>query len=94
MVIFIFIMLTVLFSFTALIYFANSIRSIFEGYFMVSLVSFAITVGLIIIAFHFGSLIMKHYQNPNVQKETLFNNIKEAQERYDKFMSEHPELKS
>jgi len=42
----------------------------------------------------FGSLIMEHYQNPNVQKEILFNNIKEAQERYDKFMSEHPELKS
>ena len=69
MAIFIFIMLTVLFSFTALVYFAKSIRSIFEGYFMDSLVSFAITVGLIIIAFHFGSLIMKQYQNPNVQKE-------------------------
>ena len=94
MAIFIFIILTVLFSFTALVYFAKSIRSIFEGYFMISLVSFAITVGLIIIAFHFGSLIMKHYQNPNVQKEILFNNIKEAQEQYDKFMSEHPELKS
>jgi hypothetical protein len=94
MAIFIFIILTVLFSLIALVYFANSIRSLFEGYFMNSLVSFAITVGLIIIAFHFGSLIMKHYQNPNVQKEILLNNIKEAQEQYDKFMSEHPELKS
>jgi len=37
---------------------------------------------------------MKQYQNPNVQKEILFNNIKEAQERYDKFITEHPELKS
>jgi len=94
MAIFIFIILTVLFSLIALVYFANSIRSLFEGYFMNSLVSFAITVGLIIITLHFGSLIMKHYQNPNVQKEILYNNIKEAQERYDKFMSEHPELKS
>jgi len=94
MAIFIFVILTVFFSFTALIYFANSIRSKFEGYFMNSLVSFAIATVLIVIALCFGSRIMKHYQNPNVQKETLFNNIKEAQERYDKFMSEHPELKS
>lgn len=94
MAIFIFIMLTVLFSFTALVCFAKSISSIFEGYFLDSLISFAVTVGLVVIAFHFGSLIMKHYQNPNVQKEVLFNNIKEAQEQYDKFMSEHPELKS
>lgn len=90
----VYIILTILFSFIGLVCFAKSIRSIFDGYFMDSLVSLVIAAVLIVITLNFGSLIMKHYQNPNVQKETLFNNIKEAQERYDKFMSEHPELKS
>jgi len=89
-----YIILTILFLFIGLVWFAKSIRSIFEGYFMDSLVSLVIAAVFIVIALHFGSLIVKHYQNPNVQKEILFNNIKEAQEKYDKFMSEHPELKS